>query len=149
MQARSASSGRVVDATAKRNASRRVKTLQVTSLSRGEQLTDTVGGETVRSALGLRSTWFSVGVLSLQPPSPNPVVKPRTRVTLSGVVRGVTGAVVQRSTDGTTWTRLRSIASPGAFQFGVKPKVTTQYRLATPDDAAAPVRIRVAPATLR
>jgi stage II sporulation protein D len=141
--------GRVVDATAKRNASRRVKSLKVTSLSRGEQLTDTVGGETVRSALGLRSTWFTVGILSLQPPSPNPVVKPRTRVTLSGVVRGVTGAVVQRSTDGTTWTPLRSITSPGAFQFGVKPKVTTQYRLATPDDAAAPVRIRVAPATLR
>ena len=64
-------------------------------------------------------------------------------------MRGVTGAVVQRSTDGTTWTQLRSITSPGAFQFGVKPKVTTQYRLATPDDAAAPVRIRVAPATLR
>ena len=141
--------GRVVDATVKRNASRRAKTLKVTSLSRGQQLTDTVGGETVRSALGLRSTWFSVGVLSLQPPSPNPVVKPRTRVTLSGVVRGVTGAVVQKSTNGTEWTQLRSITTPGAFQFGVKPKVTTQYRLATADDAAAPVRIRVGAATLR
>ena len=141
--------GRVVDATAKRNASRRVKTLKVTSLSRGNQLTDTVGGETVRSALGLRSAWFSVGVLSLQPPSPNPVVKSRTRVRLSGVVRGVSGAVVQKSTNGTAWTQLRSITGPGAFQFSVKPKVTTQYRLATADDAAAPVRIRVGPATLR
>lgn len=141
--------GRVVDMTVKRNASRRARTLKVTSLSRGEQLTDTVGGETVRAALGLRSTWFSVGVLSLQPPSPNPVVKSGTRVPLSGVVRGVTGAVVQKSTDGTTWTQLRSIATPGAFRFSVRPKVTTQYRLATPDDAAAPVRIRVGPATLR
>jgi hypothetical protein len=77
------------------------------------------------------------------------VVKPRTRVTLSGVVRSVTGAVVQKSTDGTTWTQLRSITTQGAFTFGVKPKMTTQYRLATPDDAAAPVRIRVGPATLR
>ena len=141
--------GRVVDATAKHNPSHRVKTLKVTSLSQGQQLTDSVGGEAVRSALGLRSSWFSVGVLSLQPPSPNPVVKPRTRVTLSGVVRGVGGAVVQKSTDGATWTQLRSLTTPGAFQFSVKPKVTTQYRLATPDDAAAPVRIRVRAATLR
>jgi SpoIID/LytB domain protein len=141
--------GRVVDATAKHNASHRVKTLEVTSLSQGEQLTDSVGGEAVRSALGLRSSWFGVGVLSLQPPSPNPVVKPRTRVTLSGVVRGVGGAVVQKSTDGATWTQLRSLTTPGAFQFSVKPEVTTQYRLATPDDAAAPVRIRVRAATLR
>jgi SpoIID/LytB domain protein len=141
--------GRVVDATVKRNASRRAKTLKVTSLSGGQQLTDTVGGETVRAALGLRSTWFSVGVLALQPPSPNPLVKPNTRVVLSGVVRGVTGAAVQKSTNGTTWTQLRSIPTSGAFQFSVKPKVTTQYRLATPDDAAAPVRIRVGPATLR
>src|SRR3954454_14961291 len=36
--------GRVVDATVKRNSSRRVKTLKVTSLSRGSQLTATVGG---------------------------------------------------------------------------------------------------------
>jgi stage II sporulation protein D len=141
--------GRVVDATVKRNASRRVKTLKVTSLSRGAQLTDTVGGATVASSLALRSTWFSVGVLSLQPPSPNPVVKPGTRVALSGVVRGVSGAVVQKSTDRVKWTQLRSIATAGPFHFSVKPKVTTQYRLATQSDAAAPVRIRVAAATVK
>jgi len=49
---------------------------------------------------------------------------------------------VQKSAAGGPWTRLRSIV-PGAFHFSVKPKVTTQYRLATADDAAAPVRIRV------
>ena len=36
--------GRVVDATVKRNSSRRVKTLKVTSLSHGSQLTATAGG---------------------------------------------------------------------------------------------------------
>jgi stage II sporulation protein D len=55
--------GRVVDATVKRNLSRRVKTLKVTSLSHGSQLTATAGGSAIRSALDLRSTWFSVGVL--------------------------------------------------------------------------------------
>ena len=56
---------------------------------------------------------------------------------------------MQKSTDGVKWTQLRSIATAGPFHFGVKPKVTTQYRLATPDDAAAPVRIRVAAATVK
>ena len=41
------------------------------------------------------------------------------------------------------------IATTGAFHFSVKPKVTTKYRLATPNDAAASVRIRVEAATVR
>ena len=144
--------GRIVDATVKRNASRRVKTLKVTSLSRGTQLTANIGGPTTRSALGLRSTWFGVGVLSLQPPSPNPAVTPGTRVTLTGVVRGVQGVVVQRRTSGTAWTQFRSVvpaARTGSFHFSVKPKVTTQYRLATTADAAASARIRVRAATVK
>jgi stage II sporulation protein D len=141
--------GRVADASVKRNASRRVKTLRITSLSRGTQLKATVGGARIASALGLRSTWFSVGVLSLQPPAPNPVVAPGRRVTLTGVVRGVRGVVVQRAGAGKDWTQFRSISSSGAFRFSVKPKVTTRYRLATANDAAAPVRIRVSAATVR
>ena len=141
--------GRITDATVKRNASRRVKTLKVTSVSRGTQLTASVGGVTAASALGLRSTWFSVGVLSLQPPSPNPAVALGTRVGLSGVVRGVKGVVVQRSTSGTPWTQFRSISTAGAFHVSVKPQVTTLYRLATQSDAAAPVRIRVKAATVK
>ena len=141
--------GRVVDATVKRNASRRVKTLKVTSLSRGSQLTATTGGAAVASALGLRSSWFSVGVLSLQPPSPNPAVAPGTRVTLTGVARGVRGVVLQRSTAGTPWTQFRTVVKTGAFHFSVKPKLTTQYRLATTNDAAASVRIRVQAATVK
>ena len=140
--------GRIVDATVKRNASRRVKTLKVTSLSRGSQLTAMVGGAKVASARALRSSWFSIGILSLEPPSSNPAVHPGTRVTLTGVVRGVHGAIVQRSTAGAPWTQFRPIAKTGVFHFSVKPKVTTQYRLATQNDAAAPVRIRVQAATV-
>jgi len=143
--------GAIVDATVKRNSSRRVKTLRLTSLSRGQQLTSSVSGATTASALGLRSAWFSVAVLSLQPPSSNPPVAPGTRVTLTGVVRGVSGAVVQRRSSGTSWELLRSVvpaAKTGAFHLAVKPKVTTQYRLATTDDAAGSVRIRVDAATL-
>jgi stage II sporulation protein D len=140
--------GRVVDATVRHNSSRRVKTLNVTSLWRGSQHTASVGGVAAASSLGLRSSWFSVGVLSLQPPSPNPAVKAGTRVRLSGVVRGVRGVVVQKRSSGTTWKRLRAVAA-GPFHFTVKPRVTTQYRLATAQDAAAFVRIRVGAGTVK
>jgi stage II sporulation protein D len=144
--------GRIVDTTVKRNASKRVKTLKITSLSHGSQLTASIGGATARSALGLRSTWFGVGMLSLLAPSPNPAVAAGTRVKLTGVVRGAKDVFVQRRTSGTSWTQFRSItpaAKTGAFNFTVKPKVTTQYRLATAKDAAASVRIRVKAATVR
>ena len=139
--------GHVVDATVKRNSSRRVKTLKVTSLSGGTERASSASGAATASALALRSTWFSVGVLSLQPPSPNPKVAPGSGVTLSGVVRGVKGVVVQRRSGGGPWQRLRSVVS-GTFSFTVKPKVTTDYRLENAQDAAASVRIRVQAATL-
>jgi SpoIID/LytB domain protein len=144
--------GRLVDAAVRRNSSRRVKTLRLTALSRGAQRTSSVSGASTAAALALRSTWFSVGVLSLQPPSPNPAVAPGTRVALSGVVRGVRGVVVQRRSTGRRWTRMRAVVpapKTGAFHFAVKPKVTTEYRLATAKDAAAFVRIRVQAATVK
>lgn len=143
--------GRVVDATVSRNSSKRVKTLRLTSLRRRAQHAYLVRGASVASALSLRSTWFSVGVLSLQPPSPNPAVAPGTRVRLSGVVRGLRGVIVQERSSGQPWKRLRSLApraKTGAFHVAVEPKVTTRYRLATAQDAAASVRIRVAAATV-
>ncbi len=140
--------GRIVDATVTSNPSRRVKTVALTSLSRGAQATTTASGVAVQSALGLRSTWFGVGVLSLQPPAPNPPVAPGTRVRLGGVVRGIRGVVVQARSAGGPWKQLRTIvpaAKTGAFHFSVKPAQTTDYRLATAQDAAAYVRIRVLP----
>jgi hypothetical protein len=68
-------------------------------------------------------------------------------VTLSGVVRGVQGVEVQKRSGGGAWQQLRSLV-PGVFSFAVKPKVTTQYRLTSASDTAAPVRIRVQTATV-
>jgi stage II sporulation protein D len=140
--------GRVVDATVARNSSRRVATVKLSSLARGTQSTASVDGSAVQSALGLRSTWFSVGVLSLQPPAPNPRIAAGTRVRLTGVVRGVRGVVVQERSRGVPWRQLRKVVparKTGAFHFAVKPRVTTDYRLATAQAAAAFVRIRVQP----
>jgi SpoIID/LytB domain protein len=139
-------SGRIVDATVGRNSSRRVKTLKIAALSHGEQATASVSGSTTASALALRSTWFSVGVLSLQPPSPNVPVASGTRVRLSGVVRGLRGVVLQERSMGGPWKPLESIVPAprtGAFHLAVRPKATTDYRLATTQDAAAYARIRV------
>jgi hypothetical protein len=46
------------------------------------------------------------------------------------------------------WRQLRKVVparKTGAFHFAVKPSATTDYRLATTQDAAAFVRIRVQP----
>ena len=140
--------GRIVDASVTRNSSKRVRTIKLTALTHGQPSTTAVAGGLTASALGLRSTWFSVGVLSLQPPAPNPPVTPGSRVLLSGVVSGVRGAVVQQRTAGGIWTQFKQIAptaTGGAFRLVVRPSATTDYRLATPQDAAASIRVRVKP----
>jgi stage II sporulation protein D len=142
--------GRVMDATVKRNSSQRAKTVTITSLARGTTVTAPVGGAAAQTGLGLRSTWFSIGVLSLRPPAPNPTVASGTRVLLTGAVRGVSGVVVQQRTLGTPWKPFKSIAptaKTGAFRLVVRPSTTTDYRLATARDAAAYVRIRVMPSS--
>lgn len=138
-------SGKPVDATVTRNSSKRVADLDVVTTSGGGQTTP-VTGPTVAGALQLRSTWFSVAVLSLRPPVPNPAVAPGTTVTLSGVVRGLKNVALQARTGGGSWTQLKTVVpSPhgGAIRVNVTPQATTEYRLATSAAAAAYVRIRV------
>ena len=100
----------------------------------------------VAAALNLRSTWFSVGVLSLLPPSPNAAVSPNATVTLTGFVRGVKNVVLQEKPAGGAWTQLDTVTpdpGTGAISIDVTPSATTDYRLATPTAAAASIRITV------
>ena len=138
--------GRIVDATTTVNSSQRVAQLVVRTLAGGASRTTPLTGSSVAAGLGLRSTWFRVSVLSLQPPLPNPAVPPGTSVSLSGVLRGAPGAVVQQRTTGQPWSVLRK-ARPNAhhaFTLRVRPRVTTWYRIAVPAATSPPVRIRVA-----
>jgi stage II sporulation protein D len=140
-------SGKPVDATVKRNGSKRVAQLDVTTLAHGTQTDTTAPGASVAAALNLRSTWFSVGVLSLLPPSPHVAVSPRTTVTLTGIVRGVKNVVLQARPAGGAWAQLAAVTPDpvtGAISVVVKPAATTDYRLATTAAAAAFVRITVA-----
>jgi stage II sporulation protein D len=132
--------GRVMDVQTELDSSGRIKTLTVT----GSKGTITIPGTDVRSRLGMRSTWFSVGVLSLSAP-PTPVVY-GSRARLAGVARGLSSAVLQQL-DGASWKDLAAAraAKDGSVTLTIKPTVTTRYRLATGKVSAPAVRVPVAP----
>jgi stage II sporulation protein D len=104
-----------------------------------------VGAATFRAAVGLRSTWFTVGVMSLAAPLPSAPVTYGSALTLSGTVRGVPGVTLEARASGGTWEPVGPIPA-GSLKLTQRPTITTDYRLATTTDAAAYVRIRVAPA---
>jgi stage II sporulation protein D len=132
--------GRVVDLQPELNSSGRIKVLNVV----GTKSTIAVPGSDLRRRLGLQSTWFSVGVLSLSAP-PQPVVF-GGRGKLTGVARGLTGAVLQQLR-GDTWTSVATLKTEtnGAVTALVKPTTTSRYRLSSGKVSAAPVRVPVAP----
>ena len=101
----------------------------------------TLTGPQVQSDLGLRSTWFELGWLSLTPP-PAPVPTGGT-LTLSGTARGMTGVTLQMRVPGGRWQTLGpvSAASTGAFTVRVSPVGTTWYRLASGPVRAALIRV--------
>jgi stage II sporulation protein D len=106
----------------------------------------TVPGTTLRTALGLRSTWFSAGWLALTPPAA-PVTYGGA-ATLGGVARAVPAVTLETRPAGGLWTSVGLVApdGTGAFSTIVKPQVTTEYRLSTGTIRAALVKVPVAPA---
>jgi stage II sporulation protein D len=131
--------GRVVDLEPEVNSSGRIKTLNVTGTMRSMS----IAGNELRRRLGLRSTWFSVGVLSLSAPE-QPLVY-GSRVRLNGVARGLKQAVLQQKKR-TEWQSLANLKAgeEGAVTAVVKPAVSTYYRLTSGKAVAAPVRVPVA-----
>jgi stage II sporulation protein D len=131
--------GQVVDLQPQLNSSGRIKVLNVI----GTKGTLAVPGAVLRKKMGLRSTWFSVGVLSLAAPTQTVVYGGRAK--LIGVARGLTQAKLQQRQAG-VWTDVSSVKADkdGAVSVLVKPAVTTQYRLAFGKVLAASVRVPVA-----
>jgi stage II sporulation protein D len=131
----------ITDATTVANTAGRVGKLNlVTSL---ESLT--VPAATLRAAIGLRSTWFTLGVMSLSAPVPSAPLAYGLPLTLIGSVRGVPGVTLEQRVSGGTWQPVGPVAS-GLLKLTQRPTITTDYRLATATAAAAFVRIRVTPA---
>jgi hypothetical protein len=133
-------SGRVVDLQPQLNSSGRIRTLNVV----GSKSTVAVLGGDLRRRLGLRSTWFSVGVLSLS--APGITVTYGSRARLTGTARGLADAVLQQRSSG-DWQEIAAVTAgkDGALSVVVKPTTTTQYRLASGKVLAAAVRVPVAP----
>jgi stage II sporulation protein D len=133
----------ITDVKATRNATGRVSTLDLFA-----QTTELpVAGTKLRDALGLRSTWFDVGILSLAPPSPSAPVVYGSTVSLSGFVRGVAGVSFEQRPSATPWQTVAPVvpAADGSVQLTAKPTIATDYRLATTSDAAGAVHIKVMP----
>jgi stage II sporulation protein D len=134
----SAPSGTLLDATVARNPSLRVDTVTL----RGAGGTRGISGPGFQSALGLRSSWFSIAVLSLT--GGGNVQAGKARV-LHGLARGVKNVWLERRTAGNGWMRVRDL-TPGAdgrFPVKVRPRVTTWFRLGAPKGDGVPVQVTV------
>jgi len=141
--------GSIMDASTTLNGSGRVNQLDLLTLPPFGGMTQTaVPAGTVQGALGLRSTWFNVGVLSLVPASPAAPIAYGSTVQLTGLVRGVTGVALEARLVTGTWQPVGPIvpAADGTVTLTEQPQFTTDYRLATTSAAAAYVRIKVTPA---
>jgi stage II sporulation protein D len=101
----------------------------------------------VRRALGLRSTWMAVGVLSLS--RPVGVLAPGASTTINGRAQLVKGPVLeQRLAAGGTWQAGPGISlqPDGTFSVAVAPTETTLYRLSAGTIKSAVLRVVVAAA---
>ena len=101
-------------------------------------------GSDVRRELGLRSTWFRVGVLQLPL-----LTRPLTYGTagrLTGIARGVGRPVLEQRV-GASWRTVATVQpqASGAFSVVVRPTVTAQYRLNAGSARTAVTRVGVAP----
>jgi stage II sporulation protein D len=134
--------GRLVDVQASLNDSGRTTSLTATG-TLGEV---TVAAGDVRRLLGLRSTWFSLGVLGLSAPA-GPAVVYGARARLDGVARGFTPVLLESRVGTAPWSQLGTVAlSPdGVVSTVVKPLQATQYRLTSGKVFSSAVTVRVAP----
>jgi hypothetical protein len=101
----------------------------------------------VRSALGLRSTWFRIGVLALDPLSAKPVAY-GTTVTLTGLGRGLTDVKLEQQAFGTAvWTPVAPVkaAPDGSLTIPTKAAAPASYRLTSGGKPSGIAKLVVAP----
>jgi stage II sporulation protein D len=105
----------------------------------------TLPASDVRRALGLRSTWMSVGVLSLSRPAG--ALAPEASVTISGRATKVQKPLLeQRPGAGGTWQSGPglSLRPDGTFSVDVAPAQTMQYRLSSGTVKSGVLQVAVA-----
>jgi stage II sporulation protein D len=135
--------GRLLDVQTTVNASQRVT--GVTAIGDKGELV--VSGADVRTALGLRSTWFRVGVLALDP-LPTATVTYGTATTLTGLGRGLSGLELEeRAPPAAAWTPDRAVrtAADGSFSVAIKPVAPAEYRVSSGGVTTSSTKLVLAP----
>jgi len=134
------SRGTLLDVRASAAADGRVRSLTLIG-SKGDR---TVSGSSARAALGLRSTWFTIGTLSLT--QPGRTVEYGTQTRLTGLARGIPRVTLESRPYGGEWKTLAVLKSRGGTVTAtLSPKVTTDYRISSGIARSAVVRLSVAP----
>jgi SpoIID/LytB domain protein len=142
LQSKLGAEGRVLDARGVATPSGRLRTVTLDTTTGSEQVPATL----VRTALGLRSTWVTIGVLRLDRVSRGAVVF-GSSTHLSGVGRGLGTPRLASSPDGAVWTTVVSVApdTTGALAFDVSPSRTTRYRLEADGGVSPALLVQAAP----
>jgi hypothetical protein len=142
VQSKLGADGRVLDARGVATPSGRLRTVTLDTTTGNEQVPATL----VRTALGLRSTWVTIGVLRLDRPSRGAVVF-GSSTHLSGVGRGLGTPRLASSPDGAGWTTVVTVApdTAGGLALDVSPTRTTRYRLEAEGGASPALLVQVAP----
>jgi len=133
---------RVIDAVGSATPSGRLRTLAVQTTAGSEA----VPASLLRTALGLRSTWISVGVLRLDRPSVGTVAF-GSAARLSGIVRFLGTPRLASSADGSAWSSGVEVTfdKTGAVTADVKPIRSTRYRLEAEGAASPALLVQVTP----
>ena len=141
LQAKFDLDARVVDATAVVTPSGRLRSLTFQTTTGAE----TVPASLLRTTLGLRSTWASIGVLRLDRTSS--VVTFGSSVRLAGIARAVASPILSSSPDGSSWSRVGALAreATGSVAHEVKPTRTTRYRIEAEGAASPALLVQVTP----
>ena len=119
---------------AERNGSSRVARTRLT----GPSGATTITGATLRSVLGLRSTWFSIGVLRLNGAGR---IRQGEARTLRVLTRSLANVKLQRKVGSGPWVDMRAVQ--GSVNVVVRPAATTFYRLRSPAATGAAVKVSV------
>jgi stage II sporulation protein D len=136
------SGGTILDVRTTRNRSGRAA--QVVGVTAQAEIGVTAAS--LRERLGLRSTWFTLGMLRLDRPAKTATYG--TRVRLTGLARGLAGVTLEERRSGGAWTRVPRAArvSGAVLTASVRAVAPTEYRLAAGSVRTPTARLAVAPA---
>jgi SpoIID/LytB domain protein len=135
--------GRLLDLQTTVNASERVDSVQAV----GEQGERVLTGSDLRNALGLRSTWFSIGVLALDPLAKTKLLY-GTPFKLTGLGRSLDDLTLeQRAAGSSAWTVNQHVdpVADGTFSITVKAPGPTEYRVTSGTVSTPSTSVVVAP----